>query len=157
MASRGVDLNVAGMTCRVVTSAADDELAMLAAMVEERLGTILKPGRPVTKQAILLVAIALAHEVHEERTRARTLADRARTTLAKLLERVDGVLSTSDDLALERHGDVSIEGRGAPRKRFREEPKPRRPLPDVTVDRLRDVVRTDKARSRPAEKERGSE
>ena len=141
MASRGVDLNVAGMTCRVVTSAADDELAMLAAMVEE----------------ILLVAIALAHEVHEERTRARTLADRARTTLAKLLERVDGVLSTSDDLALERHGDVSIEGRGAPRKRFREEPKPRRPLPDVTVDRLRDVVRTDKARSRPAEKERGSE
>ncbi len=157
MASRAVDLNVAGMTCRVVTSAADEELAVLSAMVEERLATILKPGRQVTKQAILLVAIALAHEVSEERARARTIAARARTTLAKLLERVDGVLSTSDDLALERHGDVATEGRGGPRKRFREEAKSRRPLPDVTVDRLRDITRVPKPRLRSLEKERDRE
>jgi cell division protein ZapA (FtsZ GTPase activity inhibitor) len=160
MASRSVELNVAGMTCRVVTSATDQELDQLTGMVEERLAALLKPGRPVTTQAVLLVAISLAHEASEEKARARAIAERARTTLSGLLARVDGVLATSDDLALERDGDLTTEGRGAPRKRFREEPKPRRALPDVTVDRLRDVrdvARVPKNRPRVHDKERGSE
>jgi cell division protein ZapA len=157
------------MTCRVVTSATDEELVSLAAMVDERLTAILKSGRPVTKQALALVAVALAHEVTEERQRARAIADRARTTLSRLLERVDGVLATSDDLALERHGNASAEARPKERPEFREDPRltprmapvrsstGRKTVPDVTAERLRDVVRVDKARPRPLDKERGRE
>lgn len=169
MASRAVELNVAGMSCRVVTSATDAELAELSAMVEERLATILKSGRPVTKQALALVAVSLANEVTEERRRSRAIADRARTTLSRLLERVDGVLSTSDDLALERHGNASAEARPVARPEFREETRltprvttaqtttGRKPVPDVTAERLRDVVRVEKPRARPLDKERGRE
>ncbi|MBM4356473.1 MAG: cell division protein ZapA [Deltaproteobacteria bacterium] len=157
MSGRAVELTIAGMTCRVVTSADESELAMLSAMVEQRLAAILKPGRPVTKQAILLAAIALAHEVSEERSRSKAIADRARGTLSRLLERVDSVLANSDDLALERHGDVLTEDREAPRVRFHEEPRRRTRIPDVTTDRLRDVARVEAVKPRKADKERGHE
>lgn len=157
MASRSVDLKVAGMTCRVMTSADEAELANLSAMVEERIAGILKPGRPVTKQAILLAAISLAHDVSEEREKSRAIAERARSTLSRLLEKVDGVLATSDDHALERHGDVMTEDRGAPRVRFQEEPKRRSLAPDVTGDKLREVARVEAPRPRTTDKERGRE
>lgn len=152
MASRSVQLHVAGVSCRVVTSADDAELAALSAMVEERLAGVLKSGQPVTKEAILLVAVALAHEVTAERARSRAIADRARATLSRLLERVDGVLAPADDAGRERPRlQVTIEPPAAP-KRPKADSKARRPAPDVTVDRLREV-KAEKPRLRPLPKE----
>ena len=99
MGSRAVDLSVAGTSCRVVTTADDAELAALAAMVEEKLAAVLKPGRPVTTKAMLLAAIALAHDVRAERARADAMAARARDTLGRLLTRIDEVMARTDDEA----------------------------------------------------------
>jgi cell division protein ZapA len=163
MGSRAVDLTVAGTSCRVVTTADDAELAQLTAMVEARLASVLKAGRPVTKQAMLLAAIALAHEVREERARADALAARARDAFGALLRRVDEVLAASDDLALERAGDAQQEAHGAARdedpgaSNGAPEERGRRPLPGAAIERLRDVSHVGTKRVRPLEKERGSD
>ncbi len=126
--SRAVDLSVAGTSCRVVTTADDAELAALTAMVEEKLAAVVKSGRPVTKQAMLLAAIALAHEVRSERARADAIAERARESFGRLLERVDELIGASDQ----------------PEERARPE---RRPEP----------YRVETPRLRPLDKELGSE
>jgi cell division protein ZapA len=97
MTSRAVDLSVAGTRCRVVTTAADDELRELARMVEEKLAGVLKPGKPLTMQAVLLAAIALAHEVRTERGRGANVAGVARAALEGLLARVDAALEETSD------------------------------------------------------------
>jgi cell division protein ZapA len=104
MANRSVELTVAGTSCRVVTTADAEELQLLVDMVESKLAAVLKAGRPVTTQAMLLAAVALANEVHEERTRADAIANRAKQTLGQLLERVDSALDGSEELARQRQG-----------------------------------------------------
>jgi cell division protein ZapA len=104
MAGRTVELNVAGETCRVVTTASEEELQRFAAMVEEKLADVLQPGRPVTTKAMLLAAVALAHDAAEQRDRAEAVAARARDGLGGLLERVDHALERSDELEREREG-----------------------------------------------------
>lgn len=94
MADRTVVLNVAGKSCRVRTTASDEELGRLTAVVEEKLRGVLKPGRPLTTEAMLLVAVALAHEVEAQRARADALAGKARDGLEQLLAQVDAVLTT---------------------------------------------------------------
>jgi cell division protein ZapA len=167
MGGRAVELCVAGISCRVATSADDAELTALTALVEEKLASVLKPGRPVTKQAMLLAAIALAHDVREQRARADAILSRSKETLGRLLERVDEVLAQSDDLALERHGDAAREGDGAyddgdaaPSEVgiAPPTPKPRgQPLPGATIERLRDVYRVDSVRARSVDKEQSRE
>jgi cell division protein ZapA len=93
MADNAVELNVAGQSCRVVTTANEQELEVLAAMVEEKLKDVLGPGRPLTTQAMLLAAVALANDVREEQARADAIADRAKEALRSLLSRVDGALA----------------------------------------------------------------
>ena len=104
MSSRAVQLHVAGQNCRVVTSADEQELEQLAAMVEDKLSEISPDGRPVTTQSMLLAAIALAAEVRESNQRLRELEAHAKQTLGGLLERVDSALATSQDLAQEQEG-----------------------------------------------------
>jgi cell division protein ZapA len=104
MGGRTVELTVAGECCRVVTTADEAELHRLAAMVEERLAAVLTPGRPVTTKAMLLAAVALAHELEEQRARADALAGKARDSLTTLLSRVDGAIEQSDAMAREREG-----------------------------------------------------
>lgn len=123
----------------MATTAGDGELAALTALVEEKLAAVLKPGRPVTKQAMLLVALALAHDVREHSARADAILAKSTDALGRLLERVDGVLAQSDELAMERQGDAA-----------RSEPKAAAGCP-------RDVVRVDAARRRPIGKERRRE
>jgi cell division protein ZapA len=94
---QAVELRVAGQRCRVVTSAGEDELRALAMMVEEKLAAVLPAGRPVTTQAMLLAAVALAHDVHAERRRSERVTTRARETLGRLIHRVDEVLAACDD------------------------------------------------------------
>lgn len=104
MAGRTVELTVAGETCRVVTTADEDELQRLAAVVEDKLSDVLQPGRPVTTKAMLLCAVALAHDLEEQRARADALARRATSGLNGLLERVDEALDESAKLSRQREG-----------------------------------------------------
>ncbi len=91
--SKAVELSVAGQRCRVVTSANEAELKILTDMVECKLAGIVKPGRPLTTQAMILAAVALANDVIEHKRRADAVAGAATTALQQLLARVDTALS----------------------------------------------------------------
>src|SRR5262245_32761534 len=127
MAGRQVSLRVGGQTYRVVTSASEEELQRLAAVVDGKLSEVVPKGRPVTPQAMLLAAISLAHDLEEERARSQDLAARARGAFGKMLERVDAALAapadkapasiprTSSPPAAERTQHAGIELRPVPR------------------------------------------
>lgn len=92
MASRTVPLRIAGQTYRVVTSASDDELQRLAAVVDAKLSLVVSPGRAVTPQHMLLAAMALANDLEEERARGAAVQERARGAFGRMLEKVDAAL-----------------------------------------------------------------
>ncbi|WP_437778874.1 cell division protein ZapA [Sorangium sp. So ce1097] len=97
MARRTVQLRVGGQTYRVVTSASDEELQRLASVVDQKLTAVVPAGRAVTPQAMLLAAIALAHDLEQERTRATAIAGRARDAFGRILQRVDAALGALPD------------------------------------------------------------
>lgn len=111
MTAKAVELSVAGQRCRVVSTASENELRVLASMVEDKLAAVLPPGRPVTTQAMLLAAVALAHEAHEQRERADAIAKKARQALTGMLERVDAALAENqiERSRRSRHADDSNE------------------------------------------------
>lgn len=90
-----VELRVGGQTYRVVASASQEELRRLAAIVDDRLRAITPPGRAVSPQALLLAAIALAHELEEEKQKNQTLATRSREMLGSILTRIDAAMGSS--------------------------------------------------------------
>lgn len=105
---RPVELHVGGQTYRVVASDDDTHVQHLAEVVDRKLAEVVPHGlgRTVTaQQAMFLTAMALAAEVEEERSRTTTLegerdrslrlACRAREVVARLLQHVDGALSTT--------------------------------------------------------------
>ena len=96
MAGRTVHLRVGGQTYRVVTSASEDELKHLAAMVDEKIASVVPAGRTVTPQAMLLAAMALAHDLEEERARSASIAAKARTVYGRIIERVDAAICEVD-------------------------------------------------------------
>jgi cell division protein ZapA len=93
MAGRTVHLRVGGQTYRVMTSASDEELQRLAAVVDQKLADVVPPGRAVTPQAMLLAAMALAHDLEAERTRSDAIKAKARVAFGRMIERVDAALS----------------------------------------------------------------
>src|SRR6516165_8720926 len=97
MRSDPVELRVGGQTYRVVASASDDELRRLAAIVDARLRAITPPGRPVAPQALLLAALALAHDLEEEKARNQTLATRSREMLGSILTRLDAAIGSASE------------------------------------------------------------
>jgi cell division protein ZapA len=74
-------------------------------MVEDKLAAVLPPGRPVTTHAMLLAAVALAHEAQEQRARADAIASKARKALVGMLGRVDAVLEDTEELLERRRPD----------------------------------------------------
>ena len=60
---RTVELRIAGQNYRVVSSAPEEDLQRLAQVVGAKLAELDPKGRPVPPQAMLLAAMALAHEV----------------------------------------------------------------------------------------------
>lgn len=90
--NRTVQLRVGGQTYRVVTSASEEELQRLAAVVDEKLAAVVPAGRAVSPQAMLLAAIALAHDVEEERARFAAMVERTRGAYGRMLERVNAAL-----------------------------------------------------------------
>lgn len=93
---RAVELQVGGQRYRVVSSASPEELERLARVVDDKLVSLVAPGRPMTPQAILLAALALAHDLEEERQRSASLAEDARSAVARLLGRLDETIASVD-------------------------------------------------------------
>ena len=87
-----VQLKVAGQTYKVVSSADEDELQRLAGVVDGRVAALSPKGRAVPPQAVLLAAIALAHDLEEERTKREALERKTRDLLRRILMRVDDAL-----------------------------------------------------------------
>ena len=97
MERRTVQLRVAGQTHRVVTTASDGELKRFVATIEDRLAEISPKGRAVHPQALLLAALALVHDLEEERERSRRIETRAREALSQLVARIDAALDAGED------------------------------------------------------------
>lgn len=92
MDRRTVELRIAGQSYRVVSSAPDEELRRLAEVVGAKLTELTPRGRAPQPQAILLAAIALAHELEAERGRRESLERRTRDLLRRVLVRIDDAL-----------------------------------------------------------------
>jgi cell division protein ZapA len=90
-----VELRVGGQSYRVLASADEADLRRLADVVDQRLRSITQPGRQVSPQALVLAAIALAHDLEEEREARRAAEQRSRQMLSALLQRIDAVLDES--------------------------------------------------------------
>ena len=92
MSRRTVALKVGSREYKLTSSASEAELAQLASTVSARLAAVVPPGRPEPPNALLLVALALAHDLEDERARTRTLERRSRDMLRRVLLRLDNVL-----------------------------------------------------------------
>ena len=97
MERRTIQLNVAGQKYRVVSSVGEEELHRLAGIVSLKLSEVAPPGRAQPQQAMLLAAIALAHEAEAERGRRESLERRTCDLLRRVLERIDDALGPSGE------------------------------------------------------------
>jgi cell division protein ZapA len=92
MDRRTVQLQIAGQSYKVVSSAPEDELNRLASVVNTKVTEVTPRGRAAQPQAMLLAAMALAHELEEERSRREKLERRTRDLLRRVLVRIDDAL-----------------------------------------------------------------
>jgi len=89
-----VELKVGGQTYRVHASAEDATLHRLADVVDAKLRE--HGGAHVASpQALVLAAMALAHELEEERAKLASLESRSRKLLRSLLARIDSALGAN--------------------------------------------------------------
>jgi cell division protein ZapA len=91
MTTGAVELKVAGQTYRVASTAPPDDLRRLAQVVEKKLREM-HPTSAYHPQSMFLVAIALAHEVEQERERRVAVERRSKEMLTEVLTRVDAAL-----------------------------------------------------------------
>jgi cell division protein ZapA len=91
---RTIELTVGGQTYRVVSSAGEAEVQRLAGMVSAKLQELGGPGRTQSSQAMLLAAMALAHEVEAERDRRESIEARTRDVLQRVLVRIDEAIES---------------------------------------------------------------
>jgi cell division protein ZapA len=96
MERRTVSVRVGGQSYKVVSSAPDDELARLAAMVDAKLLELMPSSRATSPQAMVLVAMAFAHDLETERGRRRTLERKSRDMLRRVLVRVENALDSDE-------------------------------------------------------------
>lgn len=96
MERRTVELRIGGQNYRVVSSSPADELQRLADLVEGKLAEIGPRGR-AQPQAMLLAALALAHEIEAERDRRESLERRTRDLLRRVLVRIDDALEPYEE------------------------------------------------------------
>ena len=96
MDGRPVSLRVAGQSYKVVSSASEEELQRLASTVSAKVEE-LSPNKAGTAQAVLLAAMALAHELEVERARRLSVERRARDMLRQVLGRIDDAIACSPE------------------------------------------------------------
>lgn len=97
MDRRTVQLQIAGQSYKVVSSAPEAELQELAEVVTAKLSEVVPRGRAIPPQAMLLAAMSLAHELDAERKRRESLERRTRDLLRRVLMRVDDALEPFED------------------------------------------------------------
>ena len=96
MSPATVALTIGGQVYRVRSAASEQELRRLAAHVDERLRSLVGTSATVPPQALLLVAISLAHDLELERARHKQLERAAHDSLQLLLDRIDGAIHSAD-------------------------------------------------------------
>lgn len=97
MARPAVEVNVGGQLYRLVASSGEQSLQRYAGVVNERLRELTGTDRPTHPQAMLLVAMALAHDLEEERARRLEARVQAEAMLREMLERVNAALDGVDE------------------------------------------------------------
>jgi len=97
MNRRSVELIVAGQKVKVVSTASEEELRALASAVSEKVEQVAPRGRPSTPQALVLAAMALAHDLEVERGRRQALERKTRDSVRRMLVRVDQALEGSPE------------------------------------------------------------
>lgn len=99
--NRTATVTVGGHTYRVHSSATEEELARLAALIDERLMTLPLHQRGDPK-SLVLVALGLAHDLEHERqlraTERRQLDTRVRTLISRVDEALGHVDANGDPL-----------------------------------------------------------
>ena len=87
-----MQLRIGGQSYKVVSSADEVELQRLAGAVSAKVAELTPRGKATPPQALLLAAIALAHELVQERSRRVAVEGRARDMLRRVLVRLDDAL-----------------------------------------------------------------
>ena len=97
MDGRPVSLRIAGQSYKVVSSASEEELQRLADTVTAKVEELTPPGKATAPQAVILAAMALAHELEQERARRLHVERRAREMLRRVLGRIDDALDCASE------------------------------------------------------------
>ena len=92
-----VEVNVGGQLYRLVGSSGEQVLQRYACVVNDRLRALTGTDRTSHPQAMLLVAMALAHDLEEERGRRLSELSGAEEMLRQLLVRVNEALDGVDE------------------------------------------------------------
>ncbi len=92
MDRRTVSLHIAGQSYKVVSTAADADLQRLAGVVSLKLAEVSPRPGTIPPQAMLLAAMALAHELEVERAKRQALEAKARDMMQRVLVRLDEAL-----------------------------------------------------------------
>lgn len=96
MDGRPVSVRIAGQSYKVVSSSSEEELQRLAGTVNAKVEELTPPGKAAGSQAVLLAAIALAHELEEERARRVQVERRAKEMMKRVLGQIDDALVGCD-------------------------------------------------------------
>jgi len=97
MSPATVALTIGGQVYRVRSPAPETELRRLAATVDSRLRTLAGTSpSALAPQALLLVAISLAHDLEHEISLRSQLERNLQDSLQLLLERIDTALENAD-------------------------------------------------------------
>lgn len=96
MDGRAVQLRVAGQSYKVVSNAEESDLHRLADAVSAKVEALTPRGKAASPQSVLLAAMALAHELEEERAKRAAVERRARDMLRRVLVHIDDALDTPE-------------------------------------------------------------
>ena len=97
MSQATVALTIGGQTYRVRSGATEQELRRLAATVDARLRIVAGSTQSqLPPQALLLVAISLAHDLEYEIALRRHLQRSSQDAFQRLLERIDSAIKSAD-------------------------------------------------------------
>jgi cell division protein ZapA len=105
-----LSLTVGGQTYKVHASVPEETLRRLSGAVDARIRELVPPGKPVPPTALLLAAVALAHDLEEERARRQEVEAKSRDMMRRLLVRIDEALDESPEGAPRDEADASFDG-----------------------------------------------
>jgi cell division protein ZapA len=90
-----ISIKVGGHSFQIRSDADEQHLRQLAEEVNERFASIEKRGPRASQEfrALAMVAILMADELHEARQQATAIREQARAFAARLIERIDELLS----------------------------------------------------------------